>query len=98
MTPGIADPGGRGGESAGGGVVGRGREGVGRIVEFDGDEGLGRIEADGGASYPFHCVAIADGTRRIDLGVRVRFRVVAGLPGRWEAREIRPDAPAAPSG
>jgi cold shock CspA family protein len=96
MSPGTADPGGRVGESAGGGV-GRGREGVGRIVEFDGDVGLGRIEADGGASYPFHCVAIADGTRRIELGVRVRFRVVAGLPGRWEAGEIRPAGAAAAS-
>jgi cold shock CspA family protein len=74
-----------------------GAELTGRVGEFDADAGLGRVEADGGASYPFHCVAIADGTRQIEVGTRVRFRVAAGLPGRWEARDIRPDSSAAPA-
>ena len=68
---------------------------VGRVREFDADAGLGRVEADDGDDYPFHCVAIADGSRHIEVGARIRFRVGPGLPGRWEARDIRPINPEA---
>jgi cold shock CspA family protein len=37
---------------------------------------------------PFHCTAIADGTRRIDVGRRVAFAVAPGNLGRWEATAI----------
>jgi cold shock CspA family protein len=60
---------------------------TGRVVAFDGHAGLGEIEADG-VRYPFHCTQIADGTRRVDVGAAVEFEVAAGLPGRWEARNI----------
>ncbi|MHB1488527.1 MAG: hypothetical protein ACYCS7_16645 [Acidimicrobiales bacterium] len=60
----------------------------GRVGEFDQDRGLGLIHGDDGRRYPFHCAAIADGTRQIEPGGAVRFQVSAGLLGQWEARRI----------
>ena len=60
----------------------------GRVRTFDERRGVGEIEADDGATLPFHATFIADGTRRIAPGTSVEFDVVAGLPGRWEAAEI----------
>jgi cold shock CspA family protein len=60
----------------------------GRVRTFDERRGLGEIESDDGATIPFHCTAIANGTRRIAPGTAVEFDVVAGLPGRWEAAAI----------
>jgi cold shock CspA family protein len=72
-------------------------ERVGRVERFDADEGLGVVvDEAGGAAYPFHCVEIADGTRLIDAGERVTFRVRPGLPGAWEAASIEPQRPPAP--
>jgi cold shock CspA family protein len=59
------------------------------VVEFDEARGLGSIEA-GGVGYPFHCTQIADGTRTIEPGTQVRFDVVPGGGGRWEAAAITP--------
>jgi cold shock CspA family protein len=42
---------------------------------------------------PFHCTAIADGTRRIAVGTAVAFVVAPGTLGRLEARGIVPDGP-----
>ena len=36
--------------------------------------------------YGFHCTAIADGSRTIEVGTAVAFDVVAGPPRSWEAR------------
>jgi CspA family cold shock protein len=47
---------------------------TGTVSEFDEAAGLGTITADDGTAWPFHCVEIADGTRSIDVGLRVRFR------------------------
>jgi cold shock CspA family protein len=58
------------------------------VASFDDPRGLGVVRSDDGGEYPFHCTAIADGTRAIDEGVRVRFDVVAGHMGRWEAARI----------
>jgi cold shock CspA family protein len=66
-------------------LIGRRR---GRVRTFDERRGLGEIESDEGTAFPFHCTAIADGTRRITPGTPVEFDVVAGLPGRWEAAVI----------
>jgi cold shock CspA family protein len=63
---------------------------VGRVVSFDVDAGLGEVETVGGERFAFHCTAIADGSRRIDPGARVAFRVGPGGPGRWEASEVTP--------
>ena len=61
---------------------------TGVVDEFDEPRGLGVIRCDDGAAVPFHCTAVADGSRRIEPGRRVQFRVVPGLLGRWEAAEI----------
>lgn len=64
---------------------------TGTVVAFDEDAGLGTVAEDGGPEHPFHCTAIADGTRTIEVGARVRYRVAAGLLGRWEARSVEPE-------
>jgi cold shock CspA family protein len=60
----------------------------GRVVAFDEHVGLGRVEADDGRTYPFHCTQLADGSRTVDVGAVVRFDVVAGHLGRWEAARV----------
>jgi cold shock CspA family protein len=60
------------------------------VSDFDDDRGLGTVTADDGNMYPFHCTAIADGTRTILAGVRVTFDVVTGPLGRTEASAVRP--------
>jgi cold shock CspA family protein len=63
-------------------------QGTGVVAEFDEPRGLGVIRGDEGADVPFHCTAIADGSRTVETGRRVRFDVVPGLLGRWEASGI----------
>ena len=63
---------------------------TGRVVAFDGHEGLGQVEADDGTRYPFHCTAIADGSRDIPVGTTVEFEIASGIPGRWEATALSP--------
>jgi cold shock CspA family protein len=65
-----------------------GRTGV--VASFDDPRGIGVVRGDDGADYPFHCSAITDGTRRIDAGAAIRFDVVPGRQGRWEAASITP--------
>jgi cold shock CspA family protein len=62
----------------------------GRVVEFDEHVGLGAVEGEDGARLEFHCVAIADGSRRIDVGAAVTYDVVPGRLGRYEAWALRP--------
>jgi cold shock CspA family protein len=57
----------------------------GTVVSFDDPRGLGEVRAEDGVGYPFHCTAVADGSRTIAVGTLVSFRVVAGRLGRWEA-------------
>jgi cold shock protein len=59
-----------------------------RVTDFDADAGLGALVTDDGRALPFHCTAIADGTRRIDVGRRVVCLVVAGHLGRMEAADL----------
>ena len=59
------------------------------VVDFDGHVGLGHVDADDGGRYLFHCVEIADGTRTIDVGARVRFDLMIKL-GSPEASNLRP--------
>jgi cold shock CspA family protein len=47
---------------------------------------LGTVEDDDGTTYGFHATAIADGTRRIDVGAPVTFTVAPGHGGRREAQ------------
>ena len=60
---------------------------LGTVAEFDEPRGLGTIDADG-ERYPFHCTALLDGTRRIEVGAVVTFEVRPGGMGRWEASDI----------
>ena len=59
------------------------------VEEFDDPRGLGVIAGDDGRRYPFHCTAIADGTRRVAVGARVLFTAGAGHLGRIEARAVQ---------
>jgi cold shock CspA family protein len=59
----------------------------GTVTAFDDEVGLGEITAADGAVHPFHCIEIADGTRTIDVGTDVEFRLIPKL-GRWEAASI----------
>ena len=64
----------------------------GRVIAFDEHRGLGEVESARGHRYPFHCTAIADGTRTIAVDTAVEFEVVAGPLGRAEAAAVRPSA------
>lgn len=62
----------------------------GEVVEFDERRGTGTVVTDGGGTHPFHCTAVADGSRNVPVGVAVHFRLVAGHLGRWEATDLVP--------
>lgn len=61
---------------------------AGRVRSFDEHRGRGEVETDSGERYPFHCTAVADGSRRIDPGTAVSFVVRPGPGGRWEAASL----------
>lgn len=63
---------------------------VGVVAEFDAEVGLGLIIDGDDGRWPFHCTAIADGTRTIEIGTTVRFERTWGGPGCWEAGSVRP--------
>ena len=63
---------------------------TGTVVAFDEHVGLGQVIGPDGAGFGFHCVAIADGSRSIEVGTVVSFGLAAGLHGRWEAVDVRP--------
>jgi hypothetical protein len=60
----------------------------GRIADFDEFVGRGQVEARGGLRFPFHCTAIADGSRAIAPDTAVRFRLAPGPLGALEAVAI----------
>jgi cold shock CspA family protein len=59
-------------------------------VSFDPNRGLGAVEDDDGTRYGFHATAIADGSRRIEVGTSVVFAVSPGHRGLYEARLLLP--------
>jgi cold shock CspA family protein len=64
---------------------------IGRVESFDDPRGYGTVVAgDGAGPWFFHCTAIADGTRTIEVGAPVTFEVRAGHLGRYEAVDLRP--------
>ena len=63
----------------------------GHVRVFDEARGLGEVETADGLRYPFHCTAIADGSRRIAVGASVVFEIGAGPLGITEARNVRPE-------
>ena len=60
----------------------------GTVTEFSFEAGLGSLTADDGEVLAVHGTAIADGSRDIAVGARVRFAVRPGHHGRWEAADI----------
>jgi cold shock CspA family protein len=58
------------------------------VASFDEHAGFGTVRADDGSELFFHCTQLTDGSRRIDAGTRVRFEVVAGHGGKWEAARV----------
>ena len=62
---------------------------TGTVTEFDAAVGLGSVDAADGTRYPFHCIEIADGSRRIEVGAAVTFELIGKL-GRFEAARIAP--------
>lgn len=67
----------------------------GRVHHFDHTRGLGEIVGADGATVPFHCVEILDGSRTIETGSVVEFGVCLKL-GRPEAVAVTvvPEGPA----
>ena len=61
----------------------------GQVTEFDEAAGLGVVSDEAGIAYPFHCTEVADGSRTIEVGTTVVFRLLPRL-GRWEAGSIAP--------
>ena len=61
---------------------------IGSVTSFDGAVGLGVVTTDDEVDYPFHCTQIADGTRTVKVGAKVRYEVVAGNLGTWEAAAL----------
>lgn len=74
------------------GVLGDWRAGT--VVTFAEGTGLGQIEQHGGVEdgrrWPFHCVALTDGSRHVDLHAAVRFQLAAAPAGGLEARRVLP--------
>lgn len=63
----------------------------GTVVNFDERAGWGSVEGDDGTGERFfHCTAVADGSRTITEGTAVRYDLVPGHLGRWEAWGITP--------
>jgi cold shock CspA family protein len=61
---------------------------LGRVTAFDATRGLGTVTGDDGATYAFHATAIADGSRRIEVGATVSFLLAPGHRGAYEARAL----------
>lgn len=59
------------------------------VSHFDDAVGLGQILSDDAVDVPFHCVAIADGSRSIRPGQRVAYELRLRF-GRYEAANIQP--------
>ncbi len=61
---------------------------TGRVEVFDEAVGLGAIIDEKGRRFPFHCVVIADGSRAIEVGRRVRFSIIEANLATIEAGAI----------
>ena len=61
---------------------------TGTVTEFSDTKGLGTVTGDDGVSYLFHVIEIADGTRTIDVGQTVDFRLLPRF-GTFQAGRLR---------
>lgn len=67
---------------------------LGEVAAFDQARGLGTLRAtpphpDAGEEILFHCTAISDGSRNIEVGRKVAF-IVVSRHGQWEADGVTP--------
>jgi len=60
------------------------------VATFDDPMGVGQLDLGDGRVVPFHCTAIADGSRTIVAGTPVAFSLVTAHHGRVEATAIVP--------
>jgi cold shock CspA family protein len=60
----------------------------GTVATFDEHAGHGVIRAEDGRELFFHCTQLVDGSRTVEIGTLVRFDVVAGHSGTWEAARV----------
>jgi len=63
---------------------------TGKVIEFDAHTGLGVVESLDGARLAFHCTQVVDGSRSLKVGAEVRYEVVPGGLGAWEAGALAP--------
>ncbi len=61
----------------------------GRVSDYDADAGYGTVRA-ADEEWFFHCTAIADGSRTIEVDTEIDFALAPGHLGRMEARDLRP--------
>jgi cold shock CspA family protein len=60
---------------------------TGTVAEFDDAVGLGTVVTGDRREYRFHCIELADGTRTVEPGQAVRFRMLPRF-GRFQAGRI----------
>lgn len=58
------------------------------VAAFDEHAGLGTVRAGDGRELLFHCTQLVDGSRTVEVGAAVRFEIVPGHLGRWEAARV----------
>ena len=58
------------------------------VTEFDDVKGYGTLRTDDGTELFFHCTALVDGSRTVEVGAAVSAEVVPGRLGRWEAARV----------
>jgi cold shock CspA family protein len=61
---------------------------TGSVTSFDAERGVGTVTDSHGTAFFFHCSAITDGTRLIDVGQPVAFVVRPAHRGLLEARAV----------
>lgn len=61
------------------------------VMVFDDPRGIGTLRSVDGDEIFFHCTAIADQSRTIEVGAAVSYSVVPGQLGRWEGVDITPE-------
>jgi cold shock CspA family protein len=58
---------------------------IGIVTSFEEARGLGTVADESGSTFDFHCTAITDASRDIEVGRGVEFVVRPGHRGRLEA-------------
>lgn len=69
------------------------RRGEGVVATYDDHVGVGSVRSADGVEIGFHCTAIADDTRSIEVGTPVTYDVVPGHLGHYEATGVRAYGP-----